>query len=231
VRIVFSILFFLFIISVKSQSTFSRAKNYFLQNDIEAAMASLDSCAQQKEFADSALYLKSYLCVKNNRLAEAEALSNQLHKRNKNFHEVWYVKGLLSSVKGKHAMAAEQFTRVLNHYPDHIKALYNRALSKAMLEDLRGAIEDLDHCIKLDINYSNAYYSRAYWYEVLKEYDKAVSDYEKTIALDKNHKEAYLGLAYTLNEKGEKQKACDILHQATENGVSVAHDLQENFCK
>lgn len=219
------------LVFVKSQNTFSRAKNYFQRNDIEAAILSLDSCAEQKDFADSALYLKAYLCVKNNRIAEAEALSSQLHKRNKNFHEVWYVKGLISSLKGKHAMAAEQFTKVLNHYPDHIKALYNRALSKAMLEDFRGAIEDLDHCITLDVNYSNAYYSRAYWYEVLREYDKAASDYEKTLTLDKNHKEAYLGLAYTLNEKGEKQKACEILHRATEHGVTVANDLQENFCK
>lgn len=214
-----------------SQNTYSRAKKFFLDNDIEAAIASLDSCAAQKEYADSALYLKAYLCAKNNRLQEAEALCNELHKRNKDFYEVWYVRGLLSSMRGKHALAAEQFTKVINYQPSNCKALYNRALSKAMLDDFRGAIQDLDKCIQADPVYANAYYSRAYWHETLLEYEPAISDYEKTISLDKNYKEAWLALAYVLDKKGDRKKACDVLHKAIDNGVTAANDLTDNFCK
>jgi tetratricopeptide (TPR) repeat protein len=214
-----------------SQNSFARAKYFFAKNDIEPALAALDSCADQKEYADSALYLKAYLNVRNNHLEEAQAFCNQLQKNNKDYYEVWFVKGLLSSMKGKHALAAEQFTKVLNHDPSHLKALYNRALCKGMLEDGTGAIEDLNKCLEIDPNYVNAYYSRAYWLETTQQYDASVQDYEKLLTLDQNHKEAYLGLAYVLNKKGDKAKACETLQKAIEIGVTLANDLKDNFCK
>ena len=227
--------FFIFlIISVQigqSQNPYVRAKYYFSKNDIESALASLDSCSSVKELADSALYFKAYLAIKNNHLEDAQNYCHELHKRNKDYHEVWFLKGLISSLKQRHALAAEQFTKILNYEPHHLKALYNRSLSKAMLEDVEGAISDLNQCIKLDSNYINAYYSRAYWLETLENHESAINDYQKTIALDKNFNEAYLGLAYAFNKKGDKQKACETLQQAIDKGVTVAHDLKENFCK
>jgi tetratricopeptide (TPR) repeat protein len=150
---------------------------------------------------------------------------------NKNYHEVWYLRGLLSSLKQKYALAAEQFTKLLNFEPYHIKALYNRSWAKGNLEDYEGAITDLNTCISLDSVYVAAYYARAYWNEAMEKFDNAIHDYSKTISLNADYNEAYLPLAFVLNKKGEKQKACETLQKAMDKGVHAAHDFKDNYCK
>jgi tetratricopeptide (TPR) repeat protein len=227
----FLILFACFVFYGHSQNPYSTAKTYFLKNDIESALASLDSCSNLKEYADSALYFKAYLSIKNNHLEDAQNYCHELQKRNKDYFEVWFLKGLISSINKKYVQAAEQFTKVLNHEPDNLKALYNRSLSKAMLEDYQSAISDLNKCIRIDSTYANAYYSRAYWLETTENYEAAIHDYQKTISLNKNYNEAYLALAYALQKKGDRKKACEALQQAIDKGVTAAHDLKDNFCK
>lgn len=177
------------------------------------------------------LYLRAYVCIRRHQLSEAEALCSRLHKANRNFYEVCFLKGLLYAMKDNYVMAAEQFTKVINKDGHHLKALYNRALAEGLLEDYDGAIRDLDTCIAVSPAYTAAWYSRGYWREANMQYDQAIGDYTQTIALDSNYREAYLALAYAYSLKGDRVRACETLEKAIDKGSAAATDLKDDFCR
>jgi tetratricopeptide (TPR) repeat protein len=216
---------------VYSQNYFSRAKELYNQHKFQECLVYLDSCDGEKLYPDSVLSLRTYIALKNNDPAKATVYCNSLQIENRNYHELWYLRALISSFKKKYALAAEQYTKFLNKEPNNIHALYNRAWAKGNLEDLEGALEDLELCIKNDPSFYSAYYLRGYWQEELGNLDEAFKDYSKTLEINPDCKEVYVPLAYLLNKKGEKEKACDMIHKAVEKGVTMAHDIQDNYCK
>lgn len=224
-------IFIFFSLLIHAQDPFLRAKASFVKDDLNDCLKALDSCSSTSPYADSALYLRAYVALKSGQYDKASGYCSELYRRNKNFYEVWFLRGLIASIKNKYAAAAEDFTRVLNKQPEHLKALYNRALAKGNLEDFEGAILDLDKCILVDPKYTSAYYSRGYWHEALQNYEAALADYAQAISLDPDFTEAYLPLAYVLNKKGDRQKACEMVQLAFEKGVNAAGDLKDTFCK
>lgn len=214
---------------LKSQSCYKQCLSLVENNKLDECQRILDTASHSS--ADSILYLKTYIKIKQEELKEAQNLSKQLAGLNPEYYENWFLKGLIAALKNNHGLAIENFNKVIEKNPKHVKALYNRALSKGMLEDYRQAIFDLDRCIEISPNYVNAYYSRGYWYEAMENYLQAIDNYQKTIKLDPEYKEAYLSLAYALNLNGEKQKACDTIELAIEKGIAAATDMKSNFCK
>ena len=224
----FCIFIFLLSLFVRAQKPFFVAHEAFNQGDLKRSGQLLDSCNTNP---DSVLYLKAYIKLKEGQLTEAQKLCKTLSAQYKDFYEVWFLKGLMASMHKSYPQAAELFTKVIMADKSHVKAYYNRALVRGLMDDNEGAVADLNECLKLDPNYAAAYYSRGYWHEANGDYTQARADYAKTIALDPSYKEAYLALAYVLSLSGEKQKACETIDLAIEKGLEVAQDLKEDFCK
>jgi tetratricopeptide (TPR) repeat protein len=224
---------FIFCMSFVSpaQNYYSLAKESYRLGKYQECITYLDSCDYAKFSPDSVLCLRAYIALKNNDPDKATVYCNSLQLVNKHYHELWYLRALTSSMKKKYALATEQYTKFLYKEPAHAHALYNRAWAKGNLEDFESALEDLDLCIKYDPNFSDAYFLRGYWQESLGNYDEAYKDYSRSLEINPDHKEVYVPLAYLMNKKGEKEKACELLQKAIEKGVSMAHDLQENYCK
>jgi len=63
-------------------------------------------------------------------------------------------------------------------------ALYNKALSQAQDDDLKGGISTLERAIKVDPRYEEAYLSMAGMYAEMKNYRAAVDNYEKAMVID-----------------------------------------------
>lgn len=225
---VVGIAFFSFSAS-KAQSCYKQCISLIENNKLDECQKIIDTITHGA--ADSILYLKTYIKIKQENLKEAQSLSKQLASLNPEYYENWYLKGLIAALKNNHGLAIENFNKVIEKNPKHLKALYNRALSKGMLEDYRQAIFDLDRCIDISPDYANAYYSRGYWYEAMENYLQAITNYQQTIKIDPQYKEAYLSLAYVLNLNGDKQKACDAIELAIEKGIAAAIDMKSNFCK
>ncbi|MDF2450811.1 MAG: Tetratricopeptide 1 repeat-containing protein [Bacteroidota bacterium] len=210
--------------SQKVKETFS-TKNYQLTID------EINSMNTSGIHFDSILYLKAYSQIKLNQLKEANITITQLQQLNPNYHELYFLKGLIFAMKEKYADAILNFNKVIDANPNHEKAYYNMALAKGLLEDYTSAIKDLDKCIAINPNYALAYYNRGYWYEISENYTAAISDYKKAIELDHHFMEAYLALAYAYSQNGDKANACETLQNAQTEGIEAANDLIQTFCK
>jgi tetratricopeptide (TPR) repeat protein len=84
--------------------------------------------------------------------------------------------GVKESFNGNHAQSLKYFDEVVKANPNNVRARSNRAASKILLKDYRGAIEDASMSIKLYPQRGVAYYNRALAYVCLKEYELALDD-------------------------------------------------------
>lgn len=213
------------------QTNAQKVKETFHTKNYQLTIDEINSMNSSEIHFDSILYLKAYSQIKLNQLKEATVTISQLQQLNPNYYELYFLKGLLYAKKEKYPDAISNFNKVIDANPSHEKALYNMALAKGLLEDYPNAIKDLDKCISINPNYAMAYYNRAYWQELSENYAAAISDYKKAIALDQHYTEAYLALAYVYSQNGEKQSACETLHNAQAEGIEAANDLIQTFCK
>ncbi len=56
--------------------------------------------------------------------------------------------------------ALSDFNKVIRENPKHYKAIHNRGLTKASLQDYDGALTDFDKSLEIDPRYADAYYDR-----------------------------------------------------------------------
>lgn len=214
-----------------AQVSSEKAKDSFNSKNYQLTIDEINSINASEIHFDSLLYLKAYSQIKLNKLKDASTSISQLLQINPNYNDAYFLKGLISAIKEKYPDAISHFNKVLDITPNHEKALYNRALAKGLLEDYNEAIKDLDKCLSLNPNYALAFYNRAYWYEILENYDKAIADYNNAIKIDKHYTEAYLALTYAYYQKGDNINACETLNSAKTEGIEIANDLIQNFCK
>lgn len=214
-----------------SQSNSQKVKEEFNSKNYQLTIDEINSINASEIHFDSILYIKAYSQIKLNKLKDASSSISQLLQINPNYYEAYFLKGLIFAIKERYPDAISNFNKVLDVNANHEKALYNRALAKGLLEDYNEAIKDLDKCLTLNNTYALAYYNRGYWHEILENYDSAITDYNNAIKTDKRYTEAYLALAYAYYQKGDKANACETLNTAKNEGVEVANDLIQNFCK
>jgi len=214
-----------------SQNTAQKVKETFNSKNYQLTIDEINLITSSEIHFDSILYLKAYSQIKLNQIKEANISISQLQQINPNYYELYFLKGLVFAIKEKYPDAIANFNKVIDVNPNHEKALYNRALVKGLLEDYQSAIKDLDKCIIINPNYAMAFYNRGYWYEQAENYTAAISDYKKVISIDQHYTEAYIALAYAYSQNGDKINACETLNTAKTEGIEVANDLIQEFCK
>lgn len=214
-----------------SQTNARKIKETFHSKNYQLTIDEINSITSSEIHFDSILYLKAYSQIKLNQIKEANITISQLQQINPNYYEVYFLKGLVFAIKEKYPDAIANFNKVVDANPNHEKALYNRALAKGLLEDYTSAITDLDKCIAINPNYGMAFYNRGYWYEQSENYTAAISDYKKAISIDQHYTEAYIALAYGYSQTGDKLNACETLNNAKTEGIEIANDLIQEFCK
>lgn len=214
-----------------SQNNAQKIKGTFNSKNYQLTIDEINLIASSEIHFDSILYLKAYSQIKLNQIKDANITISQLQQINPNYYELYFLKGLVLAIKEKYPDAISNFNKVIDVNPNHEKALYNRALVKGLLEDYPSAIKDLDKCIAINPNYAMAFYNRGYWYEQAENYTAAISDYKKVISIDQHYTEAYIALAYAYSQSGDKINACETLNAAKIEGIEVANDLIQEFCK
>ncbi len=227
----FIILFVCAFTICNSQTNVKKIKQHFKSKNYQLTIDELATIATSEINFDSLLYMKAYSQIKLNQLKDANTTLNQLQQINTNYYEVYFLRGLLFALKNNHPNAIENFNKVIAKDEFHEKALYNRAISKGLLQDYASAIKDLNVCVEKNKNYTVAYYNRGYWNELLEQFDAAILDYKKAIELDAHYTEAYIALTYLYSQKGDKINACETIQKAKTEGVEAANDLITLFCK
>ena len=114
-----------------------------------------------------------------------------------------FISGMASYQSGDFQKALDSFEPILleknvSTYIDPVTLYFKTGTSYLRLNSYERSIENYDHLLTLDANYTDAYYNRGLAYSYLKDYSRAVQDFDKVIELDLNSADAYTsrGLDY-----------------------------------
>jgi tetratricopeptide (TPR) repeat protein len=113
-------------------------------------------------------------------------------------------RGLEKAKAGKFKEAIEDFDKAIQLNPTG-QIYYNRAYSKSMIKDFRGAIQDYNNTIELEYRLAEAYFERGYCNDQINNTNEAINDYTKAIEINKEYADAYNNRAFTkLKQKDYK---------------------------
>jgi tetratricopeptide (TPR) repeat protein len=118
--------------------------------------------------------------------------------------------------------AIADYTEFLDTHPvggnfpvEHrVEAYSNRGFSKAMLDDLTGAIEDFDRAIELAPNSADAYNARGNVNAMAGNPAQSIRDFNRAIRCNRNFADAYYNRAIGRHDLGDRQGAKVDFHQA-----------------
>jgi tetratricopeptide (TPR) repeat protein len=118
--------------------------------------------------------------------------------------------------------AIADYTEFLNTYPvgkafpvEHrVEAYSNRGFSKAMLDDLAGAIQDFDRAIELAPNSADAYNARGNVNAMAGNPAQSIRDFNRAIRCNRNFADAYYNRAIGRHDLGDHLGAKVDFHQA-----------------
>ena len=79
--------------------------------------------------------------------------------------------------------AIEEYTSALKYDPKNAGLYLQRGIANGILGMTSESLSDLNNCIAINPNISEAYYSRAKVYEIQDKKDQAIKDYSKAIDL------------------------------------------------
>jgi Flp pilus assembly protein TadD len=150
-------------------------------------------------------------------------------KKNPDYRDAYFRRGLAHMKKGDSARAEKDFLEVLRIDPSyyHAKADLENARAPRAAYLLFGegnaainagkydlALEKFNQAIALYPGYAGAYNYRGYVYSGKKMYDEAEADYEKAVELNPELAEAYYNLGILYRRRGEYDKAEQYLNRA-----------------
>jgi len=115
---------------------------------------------------------------------------------NKNNPNAYFNRGSIYGKSGQLQLAVSDFDEAIKWAPGYSKAYINRAIAKAMLQDYKGSLADLNKVLEKGKN-EEAYFNRGILKNELKEFTQAISDFQETIKLNASCSKCYysLGLA------------------------------------
>ena len=128
-----------------------RALDYYLLQDIEAAMGDIDIAVQAQPDSWSLLFIRSFIRYKLlevNRLNGANDADNLMPAQG----------GFLTDLD--YRLVKDDLDRVIELQPSFAEAYFNRANVSAKLNDFKSAIVDYSRAISLNDRFAQAYYNR-----------------------------------------------------------------------
>lgn len=112
-------------------------------------------------------------------------------RRQQEFIEVIYLRGVDKAQKGDYEAAIADFSQFLKFNPNGIKAYYQRGLALHNLGDYQGAIADLNQYLHFNPSDAKARYSRGLIRSQLGDYNGATADYTKAISINPEYIDEY----------------------------------------
>ena len=169
---------------------FARAVDYYLIQDYENAINTLDEAIRKDSDFMLAHFLRSVVKYKTGMTAKTPddtPSESSMGLPNVNLKRV-------------HLLEAQaNITRAIELAPDFAHAYYNRGVIRAELNDFQGAIEDFSQAISLKPEFPDAYYNRGLTHIFLHQQKEGITDLSKA-------GEQGVFEAYSLIKKYSKEK-------------------------
>jgi tetratricopeptide (TPR) repeat protein len=128
-----------------------RALDYYLLQDIEAAMSDIDGAVQASESDWSLYFMRAFIRYK---LLEVNKLNGATEAENLMPQQNTFLAGL------DYRLVKDDLDRVIELQPTFVEAYFNRANVSAKLNDFKSAIVDYTAAIALNDRFAEAYYNR-----------------------------------------------------------------------
>ena len=137
----------------------------------------------------------------------------------------------LESARRVYMQAMEDLNFVIARNHKDARYLRSRARIKLGLDDVRGAIRDLDQAIRITRGRDmTIYYDRAEAFLALKDYYEALDDINHIIDLSPRNPEGYMFRAAVKVQSGDMSGACNDWSRAGELGQISAYEFIRENC-
>jgi len=158
----------------------------FQLQDYAGAIEELEQAIRLKEDYKEAYYLRALSLVHLNRFDQAAEDFDKVIEMDPFFKDAWFNRAFyIKQRAGDFAAAIDDYNRFIELTPggDHSFALNNRGYAKYKLNDLDGALKDIENSISLNMGNSYAYRNRALVYIAKENLELACNDLETALAL------------------------------------------------
>ncbi len=148
----------------------SRAVDYYLVQDLDAAINDLDVALTLEGELWSIYFARAfvrYKILEGQRLADMNSTAGVAVKRDAGLPNMEY-----RIIKG-------DFDKVVALMPDFPQAFFNRGNVQVKLNDFKSAVVDYSEAIRLDDRFAEAYYNRGLAYLYLGNTEEAIADLSK----------------------------------------------------
>lgn len=97
-------------------------------------------------------------------------------------------------MKKEYDKAIAYYTKCIDHFPNHVRALYNRSLSYHDKGDITSSIADIDKVLSINSSLKEVYSCKGWWYFELDMIEEAIESYKQS--LPKTYDEIHIILCF-----------------------------------
>lgn len=158
------------------------------------------------------LFELSVLCLKNNKLEDAELILNCLSLKETKNIKVFYNLGLVRSLNGRHSEAVEAYDCVLKIDPSDVETLVNKSSAYNELKKYDHSLNIVDEAIKINPLIPEAWVNKGTALSNLNLFKESIKAYKEACRLNPLCFDAWLNQSLPLNNLGRHDdalEACD----------------------
>jgi len=134
--------------------------------------------------------------------------SPQLDPKDPKARAEWlHAQGFEARKRGDFPLAIDCYTKALEIFPNHFKALFNRGFAYDKMGEFNLAIEDYTKAIKLDPKNAYAYYNRGISLDRKNQYDDAIKNFTIAISLEPKKADFHHNRGFAYRKKKNFQQA------------------------
>ena len=119
---------------------------------------------------------------------------------------------------GKKDEALNCYERILEKYPDELRALYGKGMTYYQFDELEKALEIFEEVLKRDPNEKDSLYAKGTILNSFGKMDEAIKTLDKVINLEPNFPMAWLAKAYAFIDKGNWELALECFEKVEKLG-------------
>lgn len=234
-----------------------RAITYLNSGNIDAARKDIAKALELNENHVLAQDVQGLIFLKEQRYREAIDAFDRVISSNPQIHLAHYNRGVARRLMGDLEGALKDFDKAVEleqdfsknsltrnfaevisgtavEIPepdrDYTEALFFRGLTRKLLGDYQGALQDFDEAIRLNSKDPEAYNNRGNIRMLFGDYPRAIEDYSQAIRLNEDYAIAYFNRAIAKLMLMRRKDSCEDFRSSLRLGYESAASALEDFC-